>query len=415
MKLLVIISLSLQLLCASAAYGQVIDLGRCKTDGLSQEGLNQMKALIGDARIVVLSEQVHGVGTDYESFAFMVKYLHEEMGFNVIAQEYCFYTYNYFNSNEQSELSAQKFSQGMYWPQGKATENDLLFDYIDAQKGRGNPIIMEGFDPRFFQRKSFYNYCDSLLNKSRLTLLPKDSIKGFLGTLDNLLKLEYNDTLTSSIEKADFLKGTEIVISKLKQGSGDERTIQVIKNVKSFAKNAWNAEGYDIKDFDRFHERDRQMAENIFWLAEVAYPNQKIILRMHNGHAVKNIHKLEGAVPDKFIKSKLNVGSRLHERYGDSCMHIATTYYSGSYCGWDFKEKIIPKPRKNSIEAKLHKKGFQYAYVDLRKKRKFYMYTNEFNNWVESGEIKAEFGKMFDGIIFIDQVKMPTEKHMKND
>jgi erythromycin esterase len=394
----------------SLAHAQVVDLGKCSVNQVSKDGLQQMKTLIGDARIVVLSEQVHGVGTDYESFAFMVKFLHEEMGFNVLAQEYCFYTFDLFNSGSLRDSSAQKFSQGMYWPQGKSKENDLLFDYIDEQKETENPLIMEGFDPRIFQRKSFYNYCDSLLNKSRFDLLSKNAKANFLGTLDNLLKLEYKDTLTLEDEKVEFLKNVDDIIAGLEPESGSERIIQIMRNVKSFAKNAWNADGYDINDFDRFHERDRQMAENIFWLAEEVYPNQKIILRMHNGHAAKNIHVLKGCVPDRFIKSQLNVGSRLNERYGETCVHIASTYYSGTYCGWDFKEKTIPEPRKNSIEAKLHKKGYEYAFVDLRKKRKFYMFANEFNSWVEGGEIKAEFGAMFDGIIFIDAVKMPSEK-----
>lgn len=417
MKSKLIITLIFFFILSVASYSQVIDLGQCQSDKLSETGFDKMKEAIGDARIVIIGEQNHGVGTDYENFAFMVKFLHEEMGFNVIAQEFSFFDFGLINSKLNIEGSSQEFRKAMYWPQGKAKENDLLFDYLDSQRIGTSPINMEGFDPRFFQREIFHTYFDSLLNNKEYTLLPKEDISFQSSTLNNVLTLEYRDTLTSSSDKVAFLKNIDSIISNMLKQAYDPRTIQLVKNVKSFAKNAWNIEDYSDTDVDRYFEREFQMAENIIWLSDIMYPNEKIIVHIHNGHAAKNIDLLAGAIPDSLVKMKLNTGSLLNENYGDDCFYIATTYYSGTYCGWDYKEKEIPKPKSNSIESELHNEGYKYAFVDLPNypKYEFYMYHSEFNTWVEDRSIKAPFGKIFDAVIFIDEVNLPGEKDANPD
>lgn len=367
-----------------------------------------MKSIIGDARIVVIGEQNHGVGTDYESFALLAQWLHEEMGFNVIAQEYSFFDVGRINKNWKNGGSVQQFRKSMYWPQGKAAEQDLLFDYIDAQQATDKPIIMEGFDPRIFQRKTYYKFFDSLLTQSMHSpLLPVEQLAFQLSTLNNVLTYEYNDTLTSASDQQVFIDNMETIIANMTSLSFAPRLIQLMKNTTRFAKNAWNKKGYTKGD--RYYEREYQMAENIIWLSEVIYPTEKIIVHLHNGHAAKNIYLLEDAIPDLLVKLEKNTGSLLHSHFGDACFHIATTYYSGTYCKWDYNEKIMPKPATNSLESKLHKKGYSYAFVKPKAKRKFSMFHSEFNDWVKNGYIKAPFGSIFDAIIFIDQVAMPTE------
>lgn len=409
------LSLLISLFLSISTYSQIIDLGKCSQGELSEAGFEKIRDIIGEARIVIIGEQNHGVGTDYQSFAFMVKFLHEEMDFNVIAQEYSFFDFGLVNASLKEGGSSQEYRKCMYWPQGKAEENDLLFDYIDAQRNTDSPIYMEGFDPRFFQRKTFYRYFDSLLTQSsEANLLANSQISLQLRALNNVLSYEYKDTLTSKEDQITFFQNMDEIISKMISQSYDPRVIQITKNVKSFAKNSWNLDGYSLTDVDRYYEREFQMADNLIWLSEVMYPNEKIIVRMHNGHAAKNIDLFKGTIPDSLIKKKMNTGSLLDKHFGNSSFHIATTYYSGSYCKWDYKEKMIPSPKSNSIESKLHKKGYHYAFVKPKAKRKFYMFHSEFNSWVEDGAIKAPFGRIFDGIIFIDHVYLPKEKDATN-
>lgn len=392
---------------------QVIDLGACEPDGLSSAGLKELKQVIGDARIVVIGEQEHGVGTDYENFAYLVKVLHEDMGFNVILQEYCFDYFGQVNADLKSGTSAQAYRKGMYWPQAKAKENDLLFDYIDAQQKTELPLYMEGFDPRLFQRKAVHAYYDTLLRNPENALLKADLVEGYLHSMDHLFRLEYKDSLNSLPEKTAFLANTEEIIQQMKLQAWEPRAIQKMRSLGAFAKNAWNLNGMELTDADRFFEREKQMAENIIWLAEIAYPNDKIIIRIHNGHAAKNTDQLLSRIPEKQPRKHLNVGSRLYERYGDTCMIIGSTYYSGTYCKWDYKEQSIPAAHVEGIETQLHEQGLQYAFVDLRmKEEEFYMFYCDFNSWIEAGEVKAPFAQLFDGLLFIDRVHLPLEKDL---
>jgi erythromycin esterase len=389
---------------------QIIDLGECKQGKLSEKGFDELKKQIGDARIVILGEQEHGVGTDYENFAFWVKYLHEKMEFNVILQEYCFFHFGEVNSRLTNNPSAQEYRSGMYWPQAKAMENNLLFDYIDQTQTTPSPIQMEGFDPRIFPRKQYYTYLDSLL--SHTPYQNKDySHKKYLSILDRLLKYEYKDTVSTQTEKKYFLNETNHWILNLTK-IGKVRAAQLMRNLNAFAKNAWGKEKYPMGHPDRFYIRERQMAKNIIWFADSLYPNDKIIVRMHNGHAAKNYAVLKSYLANKQMKETPNAGSILNDHYGEQCLHIASTYYSGTYCKWDYKEKSIPDVHPNSLENELHKKKFKYAYVSLQMQREapFYMFFNDFNLWVEDKQLETKYGMLFDGIIFIDKVKLPTEK-----
>ena len=117
----------------------------------------------------------------------------------------------------------------------------------------------------------------------------------------------------------------------------EPRDIQLIDNLLGYALNSWNLDNYPIHHPDRYANRFQQMADNLIWLAEVKYPNEKIIVRLHNGHAVKNLKKLGPFLPDSLIGKSPNVGSILSNHFGDDLFIMGSTYYSGTYSKWDFK------------------------------------------------------------------------------
>lgn len=392
------ISLSLQL------KSQYVDLGICHPDSISNIGLTQFGEMVGDARLVIIGEQSHGVGTGYESASHLIKYLHEEKGFNVVLQEFCFYSFGEIQKNA-AENSAQAYRTAMYWPQGKAKEYDALLDYIDAQRGE-QPLMMEGFDPRIFQRKAFYKYCDSLL--TTYPWLIEDAKSDYLKTLDNLLKLEYQDSVTTIGEKERFILESQNMAERVQYANPDKRLKQHFINLIGYANNSWNFEGFPLHDVHRFSNRFLQMANNIFWLTEEMYPEEKFVLLMHNGHAAKNIGVLKGSIPDSLVLTTPNLGEMLANFYGDDCKHIATTFYTGSYCKWDYQAIEIPSPSKKSIEFELNEKGLRFGYCELDKDRDYHFFFNDFNEWVDVVSITAKFGQLFDGVIFIDEGQMPT-------
>ena len=69
----------------------------------------------------------------------------------------------------------------------------------------------------------------------------------------------------------------------------------------------------------------------------------------------------------------------------------------------------IPQLPKGSLEDSLHSLGLKYAMYIPDKEEKFNMYHGEFNTWMPEGGITAPYGELYDAIIFIDSVGMPTE------
>lgn len=384
---------------------EIIDLGECKSGKLSSLGFEKFKEKLKDARIVFIGEQSHGVATDYENFANIVKYLHEELDFNIIAEEFCFFTINQINSNKDF-TSAQEYRNAMYWPQGNAKENDFLFDYIDSCRNTENPIVLEGFDSRVFQRKLYYQFVDSTLsNKFDIDK------KRYLNTLDNLLKLEYKDTLTTSEDRYLFIEDTKKLIKLLDNPDVNNRIIQIFKSLIGFAHNAWNPSKIGDDDVDRYSYRSKQMAQNLIWLCDVMYPEEKIIVRAHIGHSSKNLKSLHGYIPDKFANDSLNLGSLVHNYFGDKSFHIATTFYSGTYCNWRYEPIDIPTPGKESLESELYNMKLKYSYVSLEDDQLYEMYYGDFNSYITDEVWQAPFGKLFDGIIFICKGTAPTKKN----
>lgn len=394
-------------LFALSASTQIIELSAWEAGELKEEAKVKLKEQIGDAEIVVIGEQVHGMGTDYKNFATFVKFLHEEMDFNVVAQEFCFYSFGELQIDQKDAHSAQIYRSAMYWPQAKGDEYDSLYNYVDEEEMGGEPLYLEGLDPRIFFKRRYYSYLSGLV-QAQTELFTEEEQSQYLSTLDLLLELEYNDT-SSLADQVFFLSSTDSLITSYSRSKEEPRLIQQMRNLKAYAKNAWNWEGEGMKAVDRFHHRSRQMAENVIWLKEKLYPNEKIIVRLHNGHAAKNFKALKGFIPDSLFPETPNVGSLIHEKYGDKAYFMGSTFYSGTFCSWDYEPQFIPQPKEGSLESELHKKGYKYALVPLEEETEYQLFFNEFNFWMKDAELTAPFGKLFDAIIFMDHGVAPEE------
>lgn len=404
-------ALTLILIIPLNSNAQIIDFGKFEPKSIKEDGFQKFKEFIGDSRIVIIGEQEHGVGTHYKNFNLLTQFFHEEMGFDIIIQEYCFYEFYQVNDSLKMGKSAQAYRGGMYWPQAKAKEYDGFLNYLEKEGKGDSPIQMFGADPRIFARDKFITYLKEELNSKSIEV--KESER-FLSILSTVFRLEYSDTISNQIERQFYFQTCNSILSQYQNKAGklNKWKERFVENLIVFAHNAWGTDGYRMDDPDRFYRREKGMADNIIWLAKTQFPNKKILIHLHNGHMAKNTHLLEGHLDSSQVKALPNVGSMLHKEFGNDCLHLATSFYSGTYCKWDFKEKKIPIPIEESLENLLHKKGIEYGFMAFHSssKKEEYMFYCDFNAWMKKPNPILPVQHLFDGLIFIGQVSMPTDK-----
>jgi erythromycin esterase len=99
--------------------------------------------VIGRRRLVQLGESSHGVAEFDSAKVRLVKFFHEEMGFDIIAFESSIYECYAANTSATSGLDMLQRSIFTVW----ATQEVLpLFEYIQTTQQTEHPLTLAGFD-----------------------------------------------------------------------------------------------------------------------------------------------------------------------------------------------------------------------------------------------------------------------------
>jgi erythromycin esterase len=112
--------------------------------------------------------------------------------------------------------------------------------------------------------------------------------------------------------------------------------------------------------------RDRAMAENVKWLAEEAFPDEKIVLWAHNGHISA----------DPSAPGFVSMGQHLRQAFGEQMRVLGFAFERGEVYAIPFKGgkfdpggplvMKVPAVRPNSADALLRATGLPRLILDLR-------------------------------------------------
>jgi erythromycin esterase len=112
--------------------------------------LQSLKKLLQDVRIVQLGEQTHGDGATFHAKTRLIRFLHREMGFDVIAFESGLYdcrkAWEQFAAGADPREAAE---QGIFGIWTHSEQIQPLLKYIAAAAKTEHPLELCGFDCQF--------------------------------------------------------------------------------------------------------------------------------------------------------------------------------------------------------------------------------------------------------------------------
>lgn len=305
--------------------------------------LRFLKKIVSEKRIVLIGESSHGIGDYYSLKARLVKFLHQECGFEILSLESGIA--DVFTEYQKTDtISARSLRNNTVFGNFQCKEILPLFDYIKQTYATPKPLIYSGFDSQ--------NFSSSL----RLLRLIMKELRGRTGdSLVNNLEKYYKipsllwqedraplfalaDTIKSAAkEMLQFVQSNKPLICqqyKLSDLSFRFLLRALSNHIESVSLN-WNTEDPSAK-------RDSIMAGNLFWLMDEIYPNKKVIVWAHNGHIGK---KSTIGNPYKWL------GQYVRERFGKSAFHIGLFAREGETFEWWTKTtKPFNNNQSNDIE-----------------------------------------------------------------
>ncbi len=363
--------------------------------------LSEFKETLKDVEIIALGENTHGLGDVFKAKTDLVKFLHQELGFNLVLFESGFgdgaLAWEKLDSLSPLEFT-NSFTSNYYY------HSEEIRDLMEYVKSRNKKLIIQGFDCQPQQ--------DYLIKRMTEIMFPIDSIiaKSVESELKNFNKLYQfendKDTIGFNNQRNKFIKFIsqyETVLKNKKKeivSSGySEKEINAIKKSIEIFKDTYTQLKFgDMMNWQKSANiRDRSMFETIKWFKE-NYPNEKIIIWAQNSH-------IENSPKPKYSVNFM--GHYLKSTFGKKYYSIGAIVYSGKNMNYnnsfDFEHNTA-----DYLAYHLNQFGKDEFVLDLRNYNKKDFTSQELLGMESNGNTAGFVAKdRFDGLLFIRYSDIP--------
>jgi erythromycin esterase len=357
-------------------------------------------------RIVQLGESGHGISQFNSIKVRLIRFLHEQLDFDVIAFESGLFDCRHVDDGADT-LTAEEMLRNSIFQIWHCSEVLPLFEYIEEQRDGGDPLTLAGFDIQFSSptsrehRPAFFRDIVAEFNPEyadHIYAVDQEFTRSF--NLSSYIR----DKRWSLIDEYDALADS---ISAHKYGlSADPLNVLVAERIAAFT-----GDYVDMLFYFNLHNyalsngiRDEEMAANVEFLLNELYPDKKIIVWAHNVHICHNYD----AVSDGTFDS---MGKYLHEARGEEMYTIGLYMYRGGGA-WNNRQTYnVTAAKSGSIESVFYRTRRKHCFADMLGQER-----NDGNSWMFERIIAKTWGvnnvglvprDQYDAILFVDTVSPP--------
>lgn len=369
-----------------------------------------LDSTLQEVEIVLLGEQGHGDGSTFEVKTSIIKYLHENMGFNVLAFECGLLdTYQTWSAIQSGADSLNVFDRGIFPVWTKSKQMTELFEYILAQSKTKNPLILTGFDMQptgstHQSKDRFRELNDYLTNnlgenwQSNFEYLPDY----FENTRKLFVKRPTKEQFSAFQNEVDLL---EQMILKADSSVTGKLMARAAQNYFDTIRLYLHADLSNPSNTPHiFNLRDKRMAENFQFLKEEMFAGEKIIgwgANTHFGYGRALLGSFEGQEAPE--QGMVPMGQYLKIDYGNRMFSMAFTSAGGTYGSLRSGNTDLPPAKSGSLEHYLTSWNINQAFIRLRQgvlsgldfPARIYGHSEMMGRW----------GKMADGIYYLSTME----------
>lgn len=380
--------------------------------------LQFLKGVIGERRIVQLGESGHGVREFDQAKVRLIRFLHEQMGFDVIAFESGLYEC-YQADAEVPSATPEAVMRHCIFGVWHTQEVLALFDYIRQTRSTSRPLTLAGFDIQVsagseaIGRPGFFRDLVAKVDPAyarRVQVMDSTYLDALRAGIPQFN--EYTRSRGAALDAAydslaRFFDAHEAGLRRAYPAQPE-----VARVARRSALNAveFAHELAGTSDTEQTIVRDRGMADNVDFLVNELYPGKKVIVWAHNAH-------VRHAGEESTYFTNPSMGSWIVARHRPELYTVGVYMYRGTAAtnGRQVYSVSIPAHERGSLESVLYRARKKYLFVDMLGQQR-----SPGNSWmfqpIPSHEWGTELQVMvprdqYDGILFVDTTSPPTYLH----
>jgi erythromycin esterase len=364
-------------------------------------------------QVILLGEQTHGDGSTFLAKSRLIKFLHKEAGFDVLAFESGLYDCT--RAWEEAKVNGkyiEEIRKAVFPMWVNTNECEELVKYLQSTLSTSKPLELSGFDSKFTGFQYCLLFIDEIYKYSLQFLTQKEK-----NVFVNIVCMDTN--VTSGMDKNYHNEVLDKMITGLDSLSKTDSRFEyyklIVEGIKITINNFIVSETSNNIDQLINNGRDSQMAKNLLWLLKNKYKNRKIIVWAASFHNFRRSGELVSTDEKfKFInevnKKKLTMGDILYDSLGKKIYSVGFTQYTGKRRNIQNNQiEDIPEHKDISLENIIYRTGSNYSFVDLRDNNNPSWLKDSFiANMPSKMEFKGKWMNVTDGIFFIKEMTPST-------